>query len=532
MEPKEPTKTRLLTGDDIPARVLVVDDVDRNLKLMEAYLSKEPVIIEFARDGVEALEKLETFFPDIVLLDVQMPRMDGFEACRHIKADEKTFFIPVIMVTAMEQSERIKGLEAGADDFLTKPVNRQELLVRMRGLLKLKRMHDRVVHYQQILESLFEITSFSERYQEESVLLRALSEQAALLLNIGSVGVVLQREDGGYGIAGGVGLGPEMMSTNIQHGRGLIGRVLAEGTAVVQQGSNGETLPDNASGFVGIPLKNNTGTVIGALFALGNVSGVDQETLRILSVLGYRLASELQAAQYSMQLESMVQSRTEDLHRAFRDITRKNIELTEGQEDTIFRLSLAAEYRDEDTAFHLKRISAYSEIVAKAMNLSDDFVRLVKMGSIMHDVGKIGIPDSILLKRGRLTQAEFEEMKRHPLIGARILSGSGSELLKISERIAISHHERYDGFGYPYGLVGEDIPLAGRIVAIADVFDALTTPRVYKPAFKVERALEMIGDERAAHFDPMVTDAFFDNLETILRVRDQYQEEQQDIFLH
>ena len=532
MTTQELPKTRLMTGDDIPARVLVVDDVDRNLKLMEAYLSKEPVIIEFARDGIEALEKLDSFFPDIILLDVQMPRMDGFEACRRIKGDEKTFFIPVIMVTAMEQSERIKGLEAGADDFLTKPVNRQELVVRMRGLLKLKRMHDRVVHYQQTLESLFEITSFADRYQEQSVLLRALSEQAALLLNISSVGVVLNDASGEYRIAGGVGLGKEIRTTPIRRGKGLIGKVLAGGKPIVQQGPNGEQLPDDSSGFVGVPLKNNNGAIIGVLFALGNVKGVDQETLRILSVLGYRLASEIQVTQYSMQLESMVQSRTEDLHRAFRDISQKNIELTEGQEDTIFRLSLAAEYRDEDTAFHLKRISAYTEIIARAMHVDEDFVRLLKMGSIMHDVGKIGIPDSILLKRGRLTQAEFEEMKRHPLIGARILSGSGSELLKISERIAISHHERYDGFGYPYGLVGEDIPLAGRIVAIADVFDALTTPRIYKPAFKVERALEMIGDERGAHFDPGVTDAFFDNLETVLRIRDQYQEEQQDTFVH
>lgn len=192
--------------------------------------------------------------------------------------------------------------------------------------------------------------------------------------------------------------------------------------------------------------------------------------------------------------------------------------------DTIFRLSVAAEYKDEDTAAHLERMSRYSETIARRLGLPEDTVEDIRLASPMHDVGKIGIPDAILMKPGRLTEHEFDVMKRHPEIGARILGGSRAPLLQMAEEIALNHHEKFNGQGYPRGLAGEDIPLVGRVVSLADVFDALTSRRCYKPAWSVERALEFVKKQRGQHFDPAVVDAFNDSLPTILQVRTRFQD--------
>ncbi len=197
-------------------------------------------------------------------------------------------------------------------------------------------------------------------------------------------------------------------------------------------------------------------------------------------------------------------------------------DLREAYLDTILRLSVATEYRDDDTAVHISRMSHYSAVIAEAMGLSHRDVENIRMASPMHDIGKVGISDAILKKPGRLTDDEFVEMKRHTLIGARILEGAQSELLKLSQVIALTHHEKWDGSGYPNGLKGEDIPLPGRIVAIADVFDALTSPRCYKPAFSVEKAIDIIKESSGKHFDPGVVEAFLRSLDRILEIKSSY----------
>jgi putative two-component system response regulator len=193
-------------------------------------------------------------------------------------------------------------------------------------------------------------------------------------------------------------------------------------------------------------------------------------------------------------------------------------ELKQAHLDTILRLSRAAEYRDEDTDAHLRRVSSYAVVVAKKLKLPEEDIELLKYASPMHDIGKLGVPDAVLLKPGKLTEEEFAEMKKHTIIGAKILDGSDLKLFKIAKEIALSHHEKFDGSGYPYGLKGEEIPLMGRIVALPDVFDALTSKRVYKPAYSVEKTLEIIKSERGKHFDPMVVDAFLDSLDAILEI--------------
>lgn len=192
--------------------------------------------------------------------------------------------------------------------------------------------------------------------------------------------------------------------------------------------------------------------------------------------------------------------------------------------DTIMRLAIAAEYRDVDTANHIHRMSRYSAELASVLDMGDERVEMIQYASVMHDVGKIGISDSILLKPGKLTDEEFEEMQSHTRIGARILSGSDSEVLQLSEKIALTHHEKFDGGGYPNGLAGREIPIEGRIVALADVFDALTSKRCYKPAFPVEKALSIIRESAGSHFDPDLVDMLPRVLPRFLDIKATYQD--------
>lgn len=192
--------------------------------------------------------------------------------------------------------------------------------------------------------------------------------------------------------------------------------------------------------------------------------------------------------------------------------------LLDREEEMIFRLSLAVEYRDNDTGGHIMRVAHYSRILAEELGLPAVACRSIYLAAPLHDVGKVAIPDSILLKPGRLDPGEFAVVEGHSAIGERILSGSRSELIRLAADIAGAHHERWDGTGYPNGLAGRLIPLAARIVAIADVFDALTTLRPYKPAMSAEDAFTYIQRERGEHFDPVCVDAFLAARDRILAV--------------
>ena len=238
------------------------------------------------------------------------------------------------------------------------------------------------------------------------------------------------------------------------------------------------------------------------------------------------VVKEKDARRLSDNLRKQLNRYALDFRTVYNELFKSYDELKEAHLETIHRLSVAAEYRDEDTAMHLKRMSNYSALIARRMGLSDKEANLILYASPMHDVGKIGIPDDILFKQGRLTAEEFEIMKTHAEIGARILAGSKAEVIQMAERIAMSHHEKWNGSGYPNGLKGEDIPLVGRITAIADVFDALTTRRPYKPAFPNEKAYSIIREEKGSHFDPHVVEVFFRNLGEIVAIQQRFQEEE------
>jgi PAS domain S-box-containing protein len=196
------------------------------------------------------------------------------------------------------------------------------------------------------------------------------------------------------------------------------------------------------------------------------------------------------------------------------DLTRAQRELETSYRETISRLARAVEFRDSDTGDHVERMSSYCELVAAELGLSPERCELIATASILHDAGKIAIPDDVLLKPGPLTAEERAVMQRHAVIGHNLLSGSTSPMLQIAATIALTHHERYDGTGYPQGLMGEQIPIEGRIAAIADAYDALTSDRVYRAALPAAEAIARLSEDRGRHFDPVIFDAFIAALAT------------------
>ncbi len=346
-------------------RILVVDDIEQNVALLGSMVRSLGHEVTTARSGSEALRQLGCGV-DLVLLDVMMPGLDGFEVTRRVRTDPATRDLPVILVTALESREdRLKAVEAGASDFIAKPVDKTELAVRMSSQLRTKQARDEIK------------------------------------------------------------------------------RTRAE-------------------------------------------------------------------------LEERVARRTDELRRAYEEVIEANRRTGAAHLDTIRRLVLAAELKDPDTARHIVRMSRYSAVLARALRMSAAETEALGYAVMMHDVGKIGIPDAILFKRGPLDARERAVMESHTLIGGRILAGSRSEHLLAGRVVALTHHERWDGSGYPRRLRGEQIPLAGRICAIVDVFDAMTTARPYRAAMPIAEVLDEMRRGSGRHFDPWLLDLFMARLPEVL----------------
>lgn len=250
-----------------------------------------------------------------------------------------------------------------------------------------------------------------------------------------------------------------------------------------------------------VPMRNLKGDIIGVFQVLNRPDGhFTKDDEEILSLLGAQAAIAIENAQLAENLKKATQS-------------------------TIFRLSVAAEYKDQDTAAHLKKMSAYSSIIAEEYGLSADRVQMIQMAAPMHDIGKLGVADAILHKPGKLTPEEFADMKQHPIFGAKILENAESDLLRLSRTITLHHHEKWDGTGYPHGLKGEAISLEGRICALGDVFDALTSKRPYKAAFSLEETLRIVKEGAGKHFDPKAVEALLKGVDRIKVVMTRYAEE-------
>jgi putative two-component system response regulator len=236
-----------------------------------------------------------------------------------------------------------------------------------------------------------------------------------------------------------------------------------------------------------------------------------------------RLESENSA--YRAHLEEMVRERTADLAAALARVQNSEEQLRLSSEDTVQALSRAIEGRDVETGQHIERMSRYAELLAHEYGLSTDDCQLIRLASPMHDVGKIGVPDGILFKPGKLSTSEFDVIKQHPELGYEILAKSEQPLLAMAAVIARSHHERWDGTGYPQGLSSNGIALEARIAAVADVFDALVSRRVYKPAFPLDRSLRTMEEGRGTQFDPDVVDLLLVNIDKVVAIQEQYRDE-------
>ncbi len=240
-----------------------------------------------------------------------------------------------------------------------------------------------------------------------------------------------------------------------------------------------------------------TALALGAHDFLTKPIDVTETALRVANLLATRML-HVRLREQNQHLEEQVHTRTQQLQLAHTGLVQ--------------RLALVGEYRDDVTSEHAVRVGVAAHRLGTALGLSAAEARLVGEAAPLHDIGKVGIPDAILLKRGPLTPAEFETIKGHAAAGAHILAGGESELLRLAEQVALTHHERWDGTGYPQGLVGDAIPLAGRLVAIVDVFDALTSERPYKRAWTLDRAASHLHADRARHFDPELLDVFLSGL--------------------
>jgi len=271
-------------------------------------------------------------------------------------------------------------------------------------------------------------------------------------------------------------------------------------TAIDDPAVAGAAFDDGAFGYVIKPFERNE--------ILINVAAALRRREISLSERSVRLG-----------LEHEVEQRTVDLRKTLVDLRTAARELDRTHEDTLRRLAIAAEYRDPETAHHLERMSRYSALLAEAAGWAAPNCELLRLASPMHDIGKIGIPDEILLKEGLFTPEDRKVMELHPGIGHRLLAGSDSPLLELAATVALSHHERVDGSGYPSRLRGDDIPIAGRIVAIADVFDALTSQRRYKRAMSLEESQALMSESRGTHFDSDLLDLFFAHLDDVEEIR-------------
>ncbi|MBU4563384.1 MAG: response regulator [Desulfarculus sp.] len=490
------------------SRVLIVDDEQENLLLMEDLYRQHGAQVIKAHNGLEALNLAEKELPDLILLDVMMPGLDGYEVCRRIKDGEHTQRIPVIMVTGMGAlNNKLKGLDAGADDFLSKPVNSAELLTRSRSLLRVKELNDElegayhrladIASYTNTLLRRFDPYGF-DPYQSLGGLMEFLLGDGANPHNRPERVILLNKRESGVWEAWRY----ERRENHIS--RYLLGsRLTNEAVEPMFEGQE--------KFFCNRDDECYRRVVDASLWSLMEEPPPKDNTVAFFSgsVAVLSLDTPKAVGDYEAQvLSAMVAT----IHFFLKTISSQMREVENAFFYTIESLARAAESHDEDTANHITRVKRYAEALARALGQPEDWVVTLGYSAQMHDVGKLHVHPDILRKPGPLTAAEWEEVKHHTTYGVRILGDHPR--LAMAREVALSHHEHWDGSGYPRGLTGEEIPLSGRICMMADVYDALRSVRHYKPTYTHEEAFDIIlkGDDRLKPhwFDPQVLQAFLD----------------------
>ncbi len=515
------------------ARILVVANGPELLQSLAAVTTPLGHLLMHAQTADELALRLGELRPELLVIDADAPLAREVEQLSDVLSRIRGDGTRPQLVLIVRRDDTLREtlcIATRADDVLDKPLDALELQVCVRTAVRVHRSSAQAMRDRDILNALFELSTFSKAYASTDEVLEALARRVSEWMGMSHVVVTLGPASQPRAVA-------EVHRTAGGRGSSVVDRRHAElcnrGEMLVIEESEGvlagehpATLP-----YVGLPLQSQDGEILGALHAWGHEKQVSMThrvgasaRLRVLRVAAERISTEIQLHQTNRRLEEMAEARTADLTTALERLRGVNAQLLEASRDTVMRLARAAEYRDGDTGEHVERMSSYAQVLARQLGMTVEDQALIKLAAPMHDVGKIGIRDSVLLKQGRLTDEEWQQMKEHPSIGARILAGSRSKLLQMAEQIALAHHEKWDGTGYPNAAQGEVIPLVGRIVALADVFDALTTPRVYKDAWSVDEAVAHIQRERGRHFDPKVVAAFEQCLDQLLEVRAAYLE--------